>query len=403
MLANASRMQLAANASRTKTRAYGSLDRFVGWSRADEAVSEITQWSGYRPSPLLDWPRLAEANDVASIRCKYEGERFGLGSFKALGGAYAVLRAVNARLAATGAPPHQAGRAAALQDITVATASDGNHGLSVAWGARRAGCRSVVFLHENVSVGRERLIAGMGATVRRVAGNYDASTQAADKIARQHGWLLVADTASQFEENPIQVMAGYGVLVEELTAQYGDRGGPTHIFVQGGCGGLAAAVCGLFRQRDNSDAAPLFVVVEPEEAACLFQSARAGRPVTVDGALNTIMSGLSVGEVSAVAWPVLEYGADFFMTIPDDLAIGAMRLFARGAAGDPPVEIGDSGVAGLAGFLAANGSREARAALGIGRDSRILVIATEGPVDRESYDRLIAGDTRDETFRELAR
>ncbi len=342
-------VHLIANVRRRRNVAYGELARYVGAEMAGEAKSEIVRWDGYAPSPLLNWPALAEASGVGSIRCKYEGARFGIGSFKALGGAYAVLRAVDERLRAQGVDEADS-KSDARRAITITTASDGNHGLSVAWGARRAGCRCVVFLHANVSIERQRLVESMGAVVRRVEGNYDDSTHAASETARKEGWILVADTATTFELNPVRVMAGYGLMVDEVRAQYGRRWPPTHIFLQGGCGGLAASVCGLLREEDNSDAAPVVVVVEPERAACLFETARAGRPVKIEGALDTIMSGLSVGEVSAVAWPVLDQGVDFFMTIPDESAIATMQLLARGEVGDEPVEIGDSGVAGMAGL-----------------------------------------------------
>lgn len=379
-------IHLVSNSHRRKNAPYGDLSRLVGWQRAGEACAEIAGWDGYEPSPLLTWASLAAASGVASIRCKYEGGRFGIGSFKALGGAYAVLRALEEQLVDVA----QADQAARLAGMTVATASDGNHGLSVAWGARRAGCACVVFLHQHVSDERQRLIESMGATVRRVEGNYDDSTAEADRAARAEGWMLVPDTAPQYSENPLRVMAGYGVMVQEMEQQYAGMPLPTHIFLQAGCGGLAAAVCGLLREVGNGEDAPAIVIVEPDKAACLFESVRAGKPVRVEGDLDTIMSGLSVGEASNVAWPVLMHGADFFMTITDDTALCAMQHFARGFAGEQPVEIGDSGVAGIAGFLAANQDAAARQRLKLGPDSHVLVIATEGPVDRTSYNRLIA-------------
>lgn len=371
---------LLLNPQRASGAPYDPLRRFVSRDRAREAGAEIRTWPGYNPTPLLNWPELAQATGVSSILCKYEGARFGVGSFKALGGAYAAMRAVQSRAAAQGLSPDA---------ITVTTASDGNHGLSVAWGARRVGARAVIFLHANVSTYRQQLIESMGAEVVRVAGNYDDSTATAAARAAEEGWILVADTATTYSEHPLRVMAGYGVITEELSAQIPPDEAPTHIFLQGGCGGFAAALCGLWREADNSSTAPLIIVVEPDKAACLFESCRAGQPVLVGGDLDTIMSGLSVGEVSALAWPVLRHGADAFMTITDAMAIAAMQMVQAGTF-DTPVEIGDSGIAGLAGFLAVNADPATRATLRLTPESRILLIATEGPVDRESYDRLIA-------------
>ncbi len=336
---------------------------------------------------------MASAAGVASIRCKYEGSRFGVGSFKALGGAYAALRALKSRLHSA----KQQGETIKPGDVTVCTASDGNHGLSVAWGARRAGCRCVVFLHAHVSDYRQQLIESMGAEVRRVKGNYDDSTAEALRVSTEEDWILVADTTPEYSENPVRVMSGYGVMVKEIMEQCGVER-PTHVFLQGGCGGLAAGVVGLLRERDNSASAPRVVIVEPDKADCLYRSAAAGHPVAVEGDLDTVMSGLSVGEVSGVAWPVLEHGADFYMRIRDEAAQKAMQAFARGFAGDAPVEIGDSGVAGIAGALVAVKNPSMAEKLSLGRDSRILVIATEGPVDRAAYDRLIASPVESFAF-----
>lgn len=377
---------IVGNRSRQFGQTNGALKKYVSWSMANEAWSEITSWDGYASTPLVEWRGLAKAAGVASISCKYEGERFDIGSFKALGGAYAALRALKLRLTEA----QQGGKASVCaQDITICTASDGNHGLSVAWGARRAGSKCVIFLHAGVSQSRQELIEAMGAEVRRVDGNYDKSTAEALRLSEAEGWILVADTAPEYSENPVRVMSGYGVMVRETLDQVGENA-PTHIFLQGGCGGLAAGVVGLLRERDNSQSSPCIVVVEPDRADCLFRSAEEGRPVRVDGDLDTLMSGLSVGEVSNVAWPVLEHGVDFFMRIPDEAALKAMQAFARGFAGDAPIEIGDSGVAGIAGALIAAGDSKMSGMLDLGADSRILVIATEGAVDRDSYDKLVA-------------
>lgn len=380
---------IVANRGRQFGQPNGEIARYVNWDMAEQAWDEITSWTGYAATPLLNWPGLAKAAGVTSIRCKYEGGRFGIGSFKALGGAYASLRALAKRL--------DERKSLRPNDITLCTASDGNHGLSVAWGARRAGCKCVVFLHAGVSQSRQELIEAMGAEVRRVEGNYDASTAEAMKTAKANDWILVADTAPEYSENPIRVMSGYGVMVRELVDQ-GWTDPPTHIFLQGGCGGLAAGVVGLLRQRENRAGTACVVVVEPDRADCLFRSAVSGSPVRVEGDLDTIMSGLSVGEVSGVAWPVLEHGVDFFMRIPDQAALKAMQAFARGFAGDRSIEIGDSGVAGIAGALIAAKDPDIARMLGINAGSRILVIATEGPVDRSSYQQLIARRNGDFLF-----
>jgi diaminopropionate ammonia-lyase len=225
--------------------------------------------------------------------------------------------------------------------------------------------------------------------VVRVAGNYDDSTRRAMQDARVHGWTLVSDTAlSEADRQPGQVMAGYGVMLREIVAQAVRP--PTHVFVQGGCGGLAAAVFGLL--QDAWVEPPRFIVVEPETADCLFQSARAGEPVRIHGALDTIMAGLSVGEPSATAWKTIWRTASAYLTISDEAAIEAMRILAEGRFGDPPRVAGDAGAAGLAGFLAVAADPQLRAKLDLSATSRVLTILTEGAVDAEAYARFVGRD-----------
>lgn len=347
------------------------LDGVIPAALLEDARRTITGWPGYAPTPLRALEGMAAWLGLDAVLAKDEASRFGLGSFKALGGAYAVERRARA---ATG-------------PLTVATASDGNHGLSVAWGARRFGCACRIYLHEHVSPGRAALIGAMGAEVVRVAGTYDDSTARAARDCAAHGWALVSDTAlDEGDDGPAEVMAGYGIMLDEVAD--GVEAPPTHVFVQGGCGGLAAAVVGVLCER-WALAPPRFVVVEPERADCLYRSARAGRPVRAEGDLDTVMSGLSVGEVSLSAWKVLAPTVSAYMTIPDSAAVAAMRALADGRYGDLPLVAGDSGVAGLAGVIAAASDPSAAEALGLDRHARVLAFVTEGAVDREGWRALV--------------
>jgi len=359
------------------------------------ARATISAWEGYAPTPLAELAPLAAREGVAAIACKHEAGRFGLGSFKALGGAYAVLRLL-ARLAseatgrAVGEAEILAGRHAALAaGVTVTCATDGNHGRSVAWGGRLFGCKVVIFIHSTVSEGRAAAIRAFGAEVIRTPGTYDDSVRESARMAAERGWHVVSDTSwPGYSEVPRDVMQGYAVMAEEALEQI--EAAPTHVFVQGGVGGLAAAVIATLWEA-LGPARPVFVVVEPENAACLLESARAGAPVAVGGELDTIMAGLACGEPSLIAWPVLAAGADAFEAIPDAAAAATMRLLASGEAG-PRLVAGESGVAGLAGFLALPPAD--RAALGIGADSRILVFCSEGDTDPGVY-AAITGESGD--------
>jgi diaminopropionate ammonia-lyase len=360
----------------------------AGFARARDV---ITAWPGYAPTPLVGLPALAAALDVAAIDYKDEGGRFGLGSFKALGGAYAVFRLLATELERrTGRPVDTAalaaGRLKEAAAITVTCATDGNHGRSVAWGARLFGARAVIYIHATVSEGRAEAIRRYGAEVVRTAGNYDDSVREADRAAKANGWFVVSDTSYPgYVDVPRDVMQGYSVMVAEALDQIAAP--PTHVFIQGGVGGLAAAVTAQLWETFGAER-PAIVVVEPDQAACLYESAKAGKPTVVEGALDTIMAGLACGEPSLIAWPVLAGGVAAFMAIPDTAAADAMRLLASGTAGATVVG-GESGVAGLAGLLVAAGRPEWRQAIGLDAGSRVLLFGSEGDTDPELYARLV--------------
>jgi diaminopropionate ammonia-lyase len=366
-----------------------------------EAKREITAWPGYKPTPLHPLPKLAARAGVDAILYKDEAERFGLGSFKALGGAYAVFKLLRKAIrkqknVAASTRDLTSGRYADVTSrITVTCATDGNHGRSVAWGARTFGCQCVIYIPETVSEGRCQAIAAYGAEIRRFAGTYDDGVRRAASDAAAQGWTVVSDTAYEgYTDVPRDVMQGYSLMVEEALAQASAL--PSHVFVQGGVGGLAAGVCSYLWERCGA-ARPRFVIVEPEKADCFYRSAVAGRPTPAEGALDTIMAGLACGEVSPLAWQILQIGADAFMTIDDDAAVDCMRLLADGRFGDGAVVAGESAVAGLAGLLMASADADARCRLDLRRDSRVLVFGTEGATDPEVY-RSIVGRRPDEVI-----
>jgi diaminopropionate ammonia-lyase len=375
------------------------LEEILNAEGFEAARREISGWPGYAPTPLHRLSGLAEAAGVAEIWYKDEGGRFGLGSFKALGGAYAVGRVLAREVAArSGQGPVSTaslrlGRHRDLvAGLTVCAATDGNHGRSVSWGAQVFGSRCVIYIPDAVSPGRQRAMERYGAEVRRIDGTFDDAVRKADEDAAAQGWFVVADTTYPgYTEIPRDVMHGYGVMAAEAIVQVADSAPPSHVFVQGGVGGLAAAVCARLWQHYDAQR-PRLAVVEPEAAACFFASARAGRPVVVEGGLETVMGGLAAGACSMLAWDLLWAGADDFLTVPDAAAIAVMRLLSRGLAGDPPVVAGESAVAGLAGVLGALQHPETAAALGLGPSSRVLVFGTEGATDAKLY-REIVGRT----------
>ncbi|APX74740.1 Diaminopropionate ammonia-lyase [Achromobacter insolitus] len=394
------RLQYAPNPAFEPAAPYGKrqLDVLGGQAYA-LAEAQIRRWPGYQPTPLRDLSGLARAVGVAGIRYKDEGGRFGLGSFKALGGAYAVSRQLLRELAARlgrddlSVDDLLSGRYRELtQAMTVTCATDGNHGRSVAWGAQRFGCQCVIYIHATVSEGRKRAIEQYGAQVVRTAGNYDDSVRQAAQDAARLGRYVVSDTSYPgYMEVPKDVMQGYAVMADEALRQLREAGDgelPTHVFLQGGVGGLAAAVCAHFWEQ-LGERRPRFIVVEPDKAACLYESARAGKPVAVHGDLDTVMAGLACGEVSLLAWEVLHPGAQAFLTVDDEAALETVRLLADGKYGDAPIVAGESAVAGLTGCLAALADPALRDALGLDAGSRVLVFGSEGATDPELYQRIV--------------
>ena len=351
----------------------------------DGASNEITRWEGYSPTPLYALTELATDLGLRDIHYKHEGPRFGLGSFKALGGAYAaqhVLAREISRLTGTnisladvrsGVASKQAAR------ITLASATDGNHGRSLAWGCQRYGAQCRIYIHAEVSVGREQAMQDLGANVVRIDGDYDASVARCRDESAENGWFVVSDTSwPGYTETPRDVMSGYGVMFREVAQQTAAI--PSHVFVQGGVGGLAAAAAASCRQLWGS-AAPRLIVVEPDRAPCLYESARNEQLTNVAIEQETIMAGLSCGEPSPLAWEILRNEASDFLIINDSSIPPTMRRLAQPTGNDPAIDAGESGVAGLAALIAVCGSEELRETLSLSAESDPLVLGTEGVTD----------------------
>ena len=350
--------------------------------RAQECRRWLSAWSMLNPGPTPVWdlPGAARRLGVGAIHVKDESARSPLASFKALGAPAALLRLVLARI--PGAVPEEVLRgtyAAALKDYVVISATDGNHGRALAAAARSAGIRCVIVLHAQVSEERESAIAAYGAEIVRIAGNYDESVREAARLAAAHGWQVVSDTSYEgYEDIPRDVMQGYGVMIDELLDGTGNAPCPwTHVIVQGGVGGLAAGVFSYLWER-YGERRPVFVVVEPEQADCLLQSALAGAPRPASGSVDSVMAGLACGEVSPLAWRFLESSVDVFMTVTDAEAVAAMRALSQPPDGDIPILSGESGAAGFA----------ALATLGLDPKARVLLLNTEGATAPSLYESL---------------
>ena len=344
------------------------------------------------PSPVWALAGLARQLGLAQIILKDESSRSPLASFKVLGAPVALLRLLLRHWPASGFLPADlltGKHAPQLKDWVVISATDGNHGRALAAAAKSVGCRCVIVLHAQVSPEREAPIAALGAEIVRIAGNYDASVHEAARLAAANGWQVVSDTSYLgYEDVPRDVMQGYAVIADELWSEDRPQGPDySHVILQGGVGGFAAGVLSYFWERLGAQR-PVFVVVEPQQADCLYQSAQLGQAAATAGTVDSVMAGLACGEASPLAWRFLQPGIDFFLTVSDHAAVQAMGVLARGDAGDVPVLSGESGAAGLAGLQALAGTADWRKRLGMDVSSRVLLVNTEGATAPSLYTEL---------------
>ena len=343
---------------------------FGGWAGAGLSPADLTiaaqaieAYAHYEPTPLLSLPGLAQKLGVADIRVKDEAQRFGRGGVKALGAPYALQRLLGNRPCA---------------DFVAVAATDGNHGLALAWAARRLGCRSRIFVGQAVDALRLNRIRDAGGDIQVVAGTYDDAVAAAQLAAQDNPHMLLVTDTDHSGELPVtrDIMAGYSVLGREVCAQT-DARAFTHLFVQCGVGGIAAGIMlGLWHA---GACAPRTVMVEPATAASMLASLQAGRPELLDGDLQTRMQGLSCGMPSLPAWRILQPSVFAAIAVTDADAQAVQLALADGAHGDQPLHSGDTGIAGLAGLFVSARHAPTRDALLLNEQSRALLVSTEGP------------------------
>jgi diaminopropionate ammonia-lyase len=359
-----------------------ALAKWLGRAAPDEVRHLLNICPHHQVTPLLHLDAMAAALGLGAVYAKDEGQRLGLGSFKALGGCYAVATLVrewaSMHLQRAVGPAELTTDAVkdAVKERTICCATDGNHGLSVAAGARLFGCKAIIFVHQHVAKERRARLRALGAEVIEVPGTYDDSVDTCATEANSNGWHVVSDTSWRSDGLiPARVMQGYTVLVDEALAQIDTP--PSHIFVQGGVGGLAAAVAGHCAAIFGA-ARPQLIVVEPERASCLLQSIRAGKPVEAPAGTSTVMAMLECYRPSDTAWPILNNYADAFMTLPDKAASVIVQHLANPTGADPAIDAGPSGGVGLAGLVAAMRDHNLRERLALNIQSRVLTIITEG-------------------------
>ena len=336
----------------------------------DDAYSSISKWEGYASTPLISLNKLAKELNVNKIFYKDENKRFNLKSFKALGGAYAVEKITKGN-----------------KDIVVATATAGNHGRSVAWGARRLGLKCKIFISEFVSDARGQAMADLGAEVVKVKGNYEKSLMECIKQSTKNNWQIVQDVAwKDYMLVPKYTMAGYTVMMREIVDQLKNEK-ITHVILQAGVGGMAGAmVAGIARYLDN---VPTTIVVEPDSAACVMESIKSGKIEKIDIKRESLMGGMSCGEVSLVPWEILKNSVKHCISLPDDDIAKTMRLLGNSSFSDEKIIAGENSAPGVISLISSCEDQNIKEKLKLNNNSNVLLIGCEGDTDKEMYQKLI--------------
>lgn len=355
---------------------------------------------GFEISPLKSLRKMAKYLGISGLWVKDESSRLNLNSFKVLGGSYAIYRVLSEKLGLEKNLSYDELMSPEIKkktgNIIFATATDGNHGMGVAWAASKLGYQSIVYVHRNTSQARIDAIRSYGATVNVVDGNYDDAVKLINEDSSKNGWEIISDTSwPGYEKIPTWIMQGYTTIVSECQEQFASQGilYPTHVFVQAGVGALAASIIGYYHSL-LGDKAPICAVVEPNKASCLYTSMKIadGKPHNFPGELNTIMAGLACGDPSPIAWRVLTETADVFISVPDCVAAEGMRMYAVPLKGDPVVISGESGAVTLATLKHIMGDEKLNTLkneLKLDKHSKVLLINSEGNTDPVSFRKLV--------------
>ena len=348
----------------------GQILKSLPKNEIDDAYSSIKKWDGYSPTPLIKLSKLSKELDLKNIFYKDESKRFDLKSFKALGGAYAVEKISRGN-----------------KDITVSTATAGNHGRSVAWGAKRLGLKCKIFISEFVSEERGRAMENLGADVIKVNGNYEKSLIECIKQSTENDWQIVQDVAwNNYLLVPKYTMAGYSVMMKEIFDQL-QNNQITHIILQAGVGGMAGAmVAGIARYLKNI---PTTMVVEPDSAACVLESIKTGKIEKIDIKRESLMGGMSCGEVSLVPWEILKNSVKYCISLPDDDIAKTMKLLGNANFSNEKIIAGENSAPGVISLIASCEDQKIKKELNLDSNSNVLVIGCEGDTDRKMYEMLV--------------
>ncbi len=353
----------------------------------------------YKETPLVSLPHLAQKLGLGNIFIKDESKRFGLNAFKGLGASYAIARILWENSGFSGAPDYLAlttpeAKEKACERVFV-TATDGNHGKSVAWASSLFGSKARVYMPKGSKESRVKAIRSVNDTPVEVTElNYDDAVRLAASWANENGQTLVQDTGTaEYTKIPRDIALGYTTMAVEALEQMKAAGGPTptHVFLQAGVGSMAGGVLAYLEQK-LIKSPPFALVVEPDTVACVFESAKAGVPVAIGGNPQTIMAGLNCGEPNLLTWPVLRDVASCYAACPDWVTEIGMRTLAHPVQGDEAIVSGESGAVGLGLLVHLCRSPEMceqRQQMGLDENASVLLFSTEGDTDPQAYQSIV--------------
>ena len=339
-------------------------------SEIDEAYRVISAWDSYSPTPLTSLNKLSEKLKLNNIFYKDESKRFNLKSFKALGGAYAVEKVSKGN-----------------KEIVISTATAGNHGRSVAWGSKKLGLKCKIFISEYVSEFRAKVMRSFGADVIRVKGNYDASLKECVKQSKQNNWQIVQDVAwEDYKLVPKLTMAGYSVMMKEISEQINNEQF-SHVILQAGVGGMAAGmVAGIARYLNYI---PKIIVVEPESAACVLESIKSGKIEKISIKKESLMGGMSCDEVSLVPWEILKNSVSHCVTVSDNYIAKTVKSLSNSEFSEEKIVGGECSTPGIVSLIGMYNDIEIRKKINLNENSNILIFGCEGDADEELYQKLL--------------
>jgi threonine dehydratase len=300
------------------------------------------------PTPQYAWPLLA-ARTGCEVWVKHENHT-PAGAFKIRGGIIYMERLLRER-------PHVRG---------VITATRGNHGQSVAFGATRAGRDSVVVVPEGNSGEKNAAIRGFGAELIVAGRDFDESRQHAARIGEERGLEML----TAFHPDLVKGVATYALELFRAVD------GLDTVYVPIGMG---SGICGLITARDLLGLSTRIVGVVAEAAPAMAMSFAAGRVVEANSAA-TFADGMACRSPDADALAIILKGAERIVTVSEDEIAAAIRaIFA-----DTHNVAEGAGAAALAAVMKDGAAM---------RGKRVAIILSGGNIDTGPFADVLGGGT----------